>query len=79
MAALSLVPPVIFKQALECLGWIVVDEGKFNWTVAKGGIPLTIPKQGKMVSRALLDGCLSDGILTPGDYFDAVKSTGYQF
>jgi hypothetical protein len=78
MAALALVPPAVFKQVLEHIGWTIATEGKYNWTMAKDGVPLTIPKQGKLVSRGLLEACLQDGILTPGDYFDAIRAVGYK-
>ncbi len=46
MAALALVPPAVFKQILEYLKWRVLEEGKFNWTLAKNGVPLVIPQKG---------------------------------
>jgi hypothetical protein len=73
------VPPAVFRQVLEYLGWGVFEEGSFNWTMAKDGVPLTIPKKGKMISRALLEGCLEEDILTPGDYFAALSAIGYRF
>lgn len=79
MATLALVPPDVFKQILEYLGWSVAQEGKFNWTMVKDGIPLTIPKKGGLISRNLVEACLTDGILTPGDYFAAASAIGYKF
>lgn len=78
-AAIALVPPAVFKQVLECCGWTVDEEGKFNWTMVKDGVPLTIPKRGKLVSRDLFEACMQTGILTPGDYFEALKKIGYKF
>jgi hypothetical protein len=79
MAALTLVPPEIFKQVLEYLKWAVVDDGKYNWTLVKDGTPITIPKRGRMVGRALFEQCLIDGILNPGDYWEALETIGYKF
>lgn len=80
MAALALVPPAVFKQVLEYLGWTALaEEGVYNWTMHKDGVPLTIPKKGKLISRALLEGCLAEGILTPGDYFAALNAIGFKF
>jgi hypothetical protein len=79
MAALTLVSPVVFRQVLEYLGWTVLEEGKLNWTMVKNGVPITIPKRGKLVGRALFEQCLIDGILNPGDYWEALESIGYKF
>jgi hypothetical protein len=79
MAAIALVPPAVFKQVLEYLKWTVLEEGKFNWTMAKDGVPLTIPKKGALLSRSILEACLSEGLLTPGDYFEALNAIGYKF
>jgi hypothetical protein len=79
MAALTLVPPSTFKQVLEYLKWTVFEDGKHNWTLVKDGMPLTIPKRGKLVGRALFEQCLVDGIINTGDYWDALEKIGYKF
>jgi hypothetical protein len=79
MAALALVAPDIFKQVLECLGWRVAEEGKLNWTLVKNGIPVTIPRRGKLVSRIIFESLIEEGIITPGSYLKALKKIGYSF
>jgi hypothetical protein len=78
-AAIALVSPVVFKQVLEYLGWNVHAEGKYNCTLVKDGLVLTIPKVGKLISRQLFECCLESQFLTPGDYFEALKVIGYKF
>lgn len=79
MAALALVSPAVFKRVLEQLGWVVLDEGRLNWVMVKDGIPVTIPKSGRLLARETLEACLNDGTLSPGEYFAALRAIGYEF
>lgn len=68
-----------FRCRFFDMGSLNLEEGNLNWTLVKNGIPFTIPKKGALVSRALLEACLADGILSPGDYFEAARAIGYKF
>lgn len=78
MTALALIPPPVFKAVLEHLGWSMVEEGKLNWALAKNGIPIIVPKKGKLVARDFFESCVVDGIITAGDYLDALQAIGYK-
>lgn len=60
-------------------GWVVYREDSFNWLLLKDGAPLAIPKRGRLVAREVMESCIIDGRLSPGELLSHIQETGYQF
>lgn len=79
MPAIALVPPEVLKNAMLRAAWTVYKEDSFNWVLVKNGLPLAIPKRGRLVAREVMESCIIDGQVTPGELIEHIKATGYKF
>jgi hypothetical protein len=79
MPAIALVPPSVLKDAMIRAGWKLHREDSFNWVLLKDGTPLVIPKRGKLVAREVMESCLIDGLMAPGELVLHIQATGYTF
>lgn len=62
MVALAPVAPETFKAILEAVGYKVVREDEFNWTLVRGPleVPIILPKEGLLVGIDVLMQALAD-------------------
>jgi len=79
MPAIALVPPSVLKDAMLSAGWRIHREDSFNWLLLKDGVPLAIPKRGRLVAREVMENCQIDGQLAPGELLSHIQAIGYQF
>jgi hypothetical protein len=79
MPAIALVPPAVLKDAMLHAGWHLYREDSFNWLVIKGGTPLAIPKRGRLVAREVMESCLIDGVMSPGELLMHIQEIGHVF
>lgn len=79
MPAVALVPPKIVKDVMLRVGWVVFSEDSFNWVLLKNGVPLAVPKRGKLVAREVLENCLIEGQLSPGAFIEHCREVGHEF
>jgi len=76
-AALSPVPPQIFKEILVKYGYSVEMETEYNWTLFKNDAArpiITVPKKGDLLSISIMMEILEQLKMDNKTYFDLLNS-----
>jgi len=74
--ALAPIPPLLFKRILELAGFKLAHETATNWTLINESAPrpvIVIPKEGALVSIALMMNTLDQLKIDNGKYFTLLK------